>query len=209
MPALNKEQIKQYLLQRDAMLHPVISAVTYPVSRRNTDVYNSLLHSIIAQQLSVKAASTIHGRFLGLFPENVPDPDRLARMPVARLRRAGLSERKAAYLKEVAKLARDDGLAYAMLAKKSDTELIEYLTRIHGVGRWTVEMLLMFTFNRKDVFPVDDVGIQNAMRHLYTLDEEGKPFKERLLVIATQWQPYRTIVCKYLWRWKGSGYVTM
>ena len=88
----------------------------------------------------------------------------------------------------------------------SDNELIDYLTRIHGVGRWTVEMLLMFTFNRKDVFPVDDVGIQNAMRHLYALDEEGRAFKLAIQAIAEKWQPYRTIVCKYLWRWKGGGY---
>ena len=128
-------------------------------------------------------------------------------MPVARLRQAGLSARKADYVKEVARRAREDGLAYERLAKLSDEELIDSLTRIHGVGRWTVEMLLMFTFNRRDVLPLDDVGIQNAMRHLYALDEDGRALKRRMQAIAEKWQPYRTIVCKYLWRWKGSGYV--
>ena len=101
MPAVTKNQIKAYLLQRDRQLHPVISLVDYPVTRRNRDVYGALLHSIVAQQLSVKAASTIHGRLLGLFPDNNPEPERLARMPLTRLRQAGLSARKAAYVKEV------------------------------------------------------------------------------------------------------------
>ncbi|MEE8387045.1 MAG: hypothetical protein V3R65_00585 [Acidiferrobacterales bacterium] len=204
MPALNKEQIIQYLLQRDRKLLAVINSVAYPVSRRNKDVYSALLHSIVAQQLSVKAAATIHSRLLGLFPDNEARPDLLMRMPVAKLRGAGLSKQKAGYIKAIAKTARSDGLVYDILSKKSDIELIDYLTQIHGVGRWTVEMLLMFTFNRKDVFSVGDVGIQNAMRRLYRLEEEGKEFKQKLLLIAQRWQPYRTIVCRYLWKWKAN-----
>jgi DNA-3-methyladenine glycosylase II len=98
-------------------------------------------------------------------------------------------------------------LNYADLSKKSDAELIKHLTQIYGVGQWTVEMLLMFTFNRKDIFPVGDIGIQNAMRRLYCLEEQGSAFKNKLFLIAEQWQPYRTVVCKYLWGWKSSGYV--
>lgn len=207
MPTLSKEQIKQYLLHRDSRLLPVITSVTYPVSRRNTNVYGALLHSVVAQQLSVKAAATIHARLLGLFPDNNAQPELLARMPLARLRDAGLSKQKAGYLKAIAKVARDGGLAYDRLSKQSDAELVEYLTGIHGVGQWTVEMLLMFTFNRKDVFPVGDIGIQNAMRRLYGLNQEGRPFKQKITLIVEQWQPYRTIVCKYLWRWKANGYV--
>jgi DNA-3-methyladenine glycosylase II len=206
MPALNKEQIKKYLLKRDAKLSPVIKSVTYPVFHRNKDVYRALLHSVIAQQLSVKAAATIQERVLTLFPNNDAQPELLARMPLARLNKAGLSKQKAGYLKAIAKAASNDGLAYEVLAKKSDAELIRYLTQIHGVGQWTVEMLLMFTFNRKDIFPVGDVGIQNSMRRLYGLEDEGKEFKQKLVMIAEQWQPYRTVVCKYLWRWKDSDY---
>lgn len=206
MPALNKEQIKRYLLERDSQLLPVITTVTYPVSRRNKDVYGALLHSIVSQQLSVKAAATIHGRILNLFPDNDPRPELLVRMSLTRLHSAGLSKQKVGYVKAVAKIARDGGLAYDILSKKSDEELIRYLTQIHGIGQWTVEMLLMFTFNRKNIFPVADVGIQNAMRRLYGLEEEGKAFKEQMQVIAQQWQPYRTIVCKYLWGWKSNDY---
>jgi DNA-3-methyladenine glycosylase II len=208
MSALNKEQIKQYLLERDRMLLPIIISVAYPVSRRNNkDVYSALLRSIISQQLSVKAAATIHQRILDLFPDDDTQPDLLIRAPLARLRNAGLSKQKAGYLKAIAKVAVEEGLDYNVLSKKNDKDLIEYLTQIHGVGQWTVEMLLMFTFNRKDVFPVADVGIQNAMRRLYKLDEEGKAFKQKMSLIAEQWQPYRSIVCRYLWGWKASGYV--
>lgn len=201
---LNKEQIKQYLLARDRKLLPVISSVTYPVFHRNRDVYGALLHSIVAQQLSVKAAATIHARLLGLFPGNIAQPELLVRMPLAKIRGAGLSKQKAGYLKAIAKISRNNGLAYEKLSKKSDAELISYLTQIHGVGQWTVEMLLMFTFNRKDVFSVGDVGIQNAMRRLYGLEAQGKEFKQKLLIIAEKWQPYRTIVCRYLWSWKAA-----
>lgn len=204
---MSKEHIKRYLQQQDQRLIPIIATIEYPVSRRNTDVYGTLIHSIIAQQLSVKAAATIHERLLNLFPDHNPEPERLARMTLARLRNVGLSKQKAGYLKAIAKTACQDGLAYQALSNKSDSELIDYLTQIHGVGKWTVEMLLMFTFNRKDIFPVDDVGIQNAMRRLYTLEEEGKVFKQTLITLADNWRPYRTIVCKYLWHWKGTGYL--
>jgi len=206
MPVLSKEKIKEYLIKQDENLLPVINSVAYPVSRRNKNIYSALIHSIVSQQLSVKAAATIHNRILNLFPDNVPLPELLVRMPLAQLRSAGLSKQKAGYLKEIAKVARDDGLVYENLSKKSDAALIEYLMQIHGVGQWTVEMLLMFTFNRKDVFPLGDVGIQNTMRKLYGLNEEGKAFKQKLLLISEQWQPYRTVVCKYLWRWKAQDF---
>ncbi|MBI1422335.1 MAG: DNA-3-methyladenine glycosylase 2 family protein [Gammaproteobacteria bacterium] len=195
--------MKQYLIKQDRKLRPLIARIPFPSARRNRDVYATLLHSIIAQQLSVKAADTIHARVLALFPENYPEPSLLRRMPVARLRAAGLSRQKTEYLKSIARFAMEEGMAYSDLAKRSDEQIIEQLTQIHGVGRWTVEMLLIFSFNRRDVFSVDDVGIQNAMRALYGLDQTGKAFKLALLDIAEHWRPYRAIVCKYLWRWKA------
>lgn len=207
MPVLNKEQIKLYLLKRDRKLQSVIKSVKYPVARRNKDIYRALIHSIVSQQLSVKAAATIHERLLNLFPNSEAKPELLMRMSATRLRSAGLSKQKAGYLKAIAKVASNDGLVYDTLSKKSDDELIKYLTSIHGVGQWTAEMILMFTFNRKNIIPVGDVGIQNAMRRLYGIEEEGKAFKEKMNFIAEQWQPYRTVVCKYLWGWKSQGYI--
>ena len=190
-------------MQRDHRLQPVIHSVPYPKARRNRDVYQSLVRSIIAQQLSVKAANTIHSRLLELFPNGEAHPELLVRKSTNRLRSVGLSERKVDYLKGIARVARDGRLDYAYLSRQNDDEIINTLTRLHGVGRWTVEMLLMFTFDRPNVFPVDDVGIQNAMRALYGMKEEGKALRQRMVVIAEQWQPYRTVVCRYLWAWRS------
>ena len=203
MTRLTQQQIKDYLVQRDHRLQPVIHSVPYPKARRNRDVYQSLVRSIIAQQLSVKAANTIHSRLLELFPNGEAHPELLVRKSTNRLRSVGLSERKVDYLKGIARVARDGRLDYAYLSRQNDDEIINILTRLHGVGRWTVEMLLMFTFDRPNVFPVDDVGIQNAMRALYGMKEEGKALRQRMVVIAEQWQPYRTVVCRYLWAWRS------
>lgn len=204
MARLTQQQIKEYLALRDRRLQRVMDSVPYPKARRNRDVYRSLVRSIIAQQLSVKAANTIHARLLDLFPDGEAHPELIVRTSTARLRGAGLSEQKVKYLKGIARVARDGGLDYAYLSRKNDDELIDALTRLHGVGRWTVEMLLMFTFDRPNVFPAADVGIQNAMRSLYGIKEEGKAFRQRMIKIAERWQPYRTIVCRYLWAWRSQ-----
>lgn len=208
MPVASKQNIRQYLVRRDPKLREVFCVVDFPAAKRNKDIYATLLRSIISQQLSIKAADTIHDRFLKLFPAGYPEAERLKRLSLEKLRSAGVSRQKAGYLKAIAKFSLEQGMEYNELAIKNDQEVIEYLTEIHGVGRWTVEMLLMFSLNRKDVFPVDDVGIQNAMRHLYQLNEHGRAFKQKLCVLAEHWQPYRTIVCKCLWRWKSTGYAT-
>jgi len=203
MARLTQQQVKDYLVLRDPRLKRVIDSVPYPRVRRNRDVYQSLVRSIIAQQLSVKAANTIHSRLLGLFPDGNAHPELLVRVSRNRLRGAGLSEQKVNYLKGIARVANRGGLDYAVLSRKDDAELIDMLTSLHGVGRWTVEMLLMFTFDRPNVFPVADVGIQNAMRSLYGMKEEGKELRQRMLTTAERWQPYRTIVCRYLWAWRS------
>jgi DNA-3-methyladenine glycosylase II len=202
MPA--QKRIIQYLVDNDRRLKTVTQLCPYPCSRKNTDIYMALLSSIVSQQLSVKAADTIFNRFLDIYPDRYPPPGQLIKTTSARLRTAGLSQQKAQYLKNVASFAlEDDGLNYHYLRKKTDEELISHLTQIKGVGRWTVEMLLMFTLDRKDVLPVNDLGIQQAIKKLYKLDHEGKELKQKMVVIAENWKPYRSIVCKYLWHWKS------
>lgn len=203
MARRTREQIKTYLVRRDRILRPLIRQLPYPAARRNRDIYATLIHAVIAQQLSVKAADTIQARVLSLFPETYPSPELVRQMPVTRLRAAGLSRRKVDYLKAIADFAVQEGLAYSQLSSLSDEDIIRHLTQIHGVGRWTVEMLLIFSFQRTDIFAVDDVGLQNALQNLYGLDETGKALKQRMLVIAENWRPYRAIVCQYLWRWKA------
>ena len=168
-------------------------------------IYLDLLQSIVSQQLSVKAVDTIFDRFLGLFPRRYPRPALLAGMRTGKLRTAGVSRQKAGYLKAVARFARAGHLDLAHLRSLDDEQVIEHLTRIKGVGRWTAEMLLMFSLDRPDVFPVDDVGIQSAMKRLYRIKGEGRALRGRLQRIAEAWRPHRTFACRCLWRWKDTA----
>ncbi len=172
---------------------------------RNSDIYMDLIESIMSQQLSVKAAATIFGRFLDLFPKRYPEPMLVLELPDAEFRGAGVSRQKAGYLKNVALFAVENNLSLDALKKLGDDEIIALLTQIKGVGRWTVEMLLMFPLGRPDVFPADDLGIQIAMKKLYGLRAKGSPLRKRMFAIAEKWRPHRTLACKYLWRWRRAA----
>lgn len=199
-----KERINLYLVDRDRRLKAVINACQFPRSRKNSDIYLALVSSIVSQQLSITAADAIYNRFLDLFVDRYPDPEEVIKARSRRLQKAGLSRQKSSYIKNVAMFAlQNDGLDYHRLKRLSDEDLINHLTQIKGVGRWTVEMLLMFAMDRKDVFSCDDLGIQQAMKRLYRIEESGRELKSRMNAIAENWRPYRSIVCKYLWQWKS------
>jgi DNA-3-methyladenine glycosylase II len=199
-----RERIKLYLVDKDNRLKAVISSCQYPRSRKNSDIYLALVSSIVSQQLSIKAADAIYNRFLDLFVDRYPDPEEVVKARLQRLQKAGLSRQKSNYIKNVATFAlQNDGLEYRRLNRLSDEELVNHLTQIKGVGRWTVEMLLMFAMDRKDVFSCDDLGIQQAMQRLYRIEDSGRELKSRMYAIAENWRPYRSIVCKYLWQWKA------
>jgi len=168
-------------------------------------VYEALSRSIVSQQLSVKAARTIYGRFLALFPNEIPDPDLVLKLDTDTLRSVGLSRQKAGYVQNVARYFKEHKLESFDWEKYTDEEIIELLTPIKGVGRWTVQMILMFNLNRPDVFPIDDLVVKNSMIQLYNVKEEGKQLKVRLTEIAEKWRPYRSIACRYLWNWKDGG----
>jgi DNA-3-methyladenine glycosylase II len=173
------------------------------VKRKN--LCNYLCASIMSQQLSTKVAKVIHNRFLALYGGKEPTPQQILDMPFEKLRGIGLSNAKVAYVKNVAQFEIDSGLDHKKLSKMTNDEVIEYLIVIKGVGRWTVEMLLMFALGREDVFAVDDLGIQNAMVKLYKLDNTNKKeFKEKMIKRSGKWSPYRTYACLHLWRWKDS-----
>ena len=198
-----KTVIIEHLCQ-DPKLHAIISATEIEWPQTGEDIYFSLLRSIVFQQLSGKAASTIHGRFLDLFPEGYPYPEELLALDMPALRAVGLSRQKATYIQNVAEFFQKENLVGKDLAEKDDEAVIQYLTRIKGVGRWTVEMLLMFTLNRPDVLPLDDLGIQQAIQRAYAVEEKGRALKSRMLEIAEAWRPYRTYASLYLWRWKDG-----
>jgi DNA-3-methyladenine glycosylase II len=192
-------------LNQDEKLRQVIASTEITIREAHNDVYYELFDSIISQQLSVKAATTICNRFLDTFPNRYPTPDLVLERDIESLRAVGLSGQKAGYLRNVAQFALDTDMRQRDWSIMSDEEIISYLTTIKGVGKWTVQMILMFTLQRQDVFPIDDLGIQQGMVKIYGLTETGKVLKQRMEEIATAWQPYRTLACRYVWRWKDSG----
>ena len=176
----------------------------YTLTKRK-NVYIYLCASIMSQQLSTKVAKVIHQRFLNLFEGKEPTPEQIIATAPETLRAIGLSNAKTSYIQNVARFALEQGMDHRKLHKMDNEEVITYLTQIKGVGRWTVEMLLMFALSREDVFALDDLGIQNAMIALYKLDRTDKKlFREDMLRISKKWSPYRSYACMYLWRYKDN-----
>jgi DNA-3-methyladenine glycosylase II len=191
-------------LQHDAKLRELIQQIDIPEPKSSGKIYFDLLESIVSQQLSVKASNTIFNRFLQLFPDQYPHPEHLIQLSAEQLRAVGLSGQKAGYLQNVAKFALENDLETKDWSGMSEEDIIAFLTQIKGVGRWTVEMLLMFSLGRTDILPVDDLGIQQGIKRLYELEETGKELKKRMFEIAEPWRPYRTYACRYLWRFKDQ-----
>ena len=204
-------------LQADPVLARIIAqtptinpAVRFPDVPEADRLYVALLESIVSQQISVKAADAIFRRFRMLFSETAeaegyPAPALLVQKTTDELRSAGLSAQKVRYLQSVAEFALTNPLTIDHVSPMTDEDVVQYLTPIKGVGRWTVEMLLMFVLDRPDVFPVDDLVIRQKMVRAYRLTETGRPLYRQLQEIAAPWKPYRTLACRYLWRWKPIG----
>ncbi len=193
-------------LSKDPVLKAVMATTTPKIATtENPDVYLDLLRSINGQQLSVKAAATIHGRFLDLFENRYPAPQRVLNMDTEALRSAGLSRQKLSYIQNVAAYFQDRKVVADYWHKRSDEAIIKELTQIKGVGKWTVEMMLMFTLQRPDVFPIDDLGIQRSMMQLYSVEGKGRALRQKLTELTEPWRPYRTVACRYLWPWKDEG----
>jgi DNA-3-methyladenine glycosylase II len=192
-------------LSRDKVMKKLIRKQGVLVLEGRKNAFIHLCMSILSQQLSVKVARVIRERFLGLYGGKFPGPQQILDTPLATFRSIGFSNAKASYVHHIAEFAQLHGIEDRKLGKMSNDEIIEYLTQIKGVGRWTTEMLLMFTLKREDVFAVDDLGIQMAMIGLYDLDsDDKKKLKANMMAIAEQWSPFRTYACMYLWRWKDG-----
>ena len=160
--------------------------------------FDAIARAIVSQQLSVKAASTIHGRFRALYDDAGGTPEVVARIPEKRLREAGLSWQKIGYIQDLARRVESGELELDRIDELSDEELVARLTAVKGVGTWTAQMFLMFRLGRPDVLPVLDLGIQNAIQRAYGLRK--RPTVRQVEKIAKSWAPYRTIACWYLWR---------
>jgi DNA-3-methyladenine glycosylase II len=192
-------------LSKDKKLKKLVETHGPLELRKRNKVYLHLCSSIMSQQLSVKVADVIYNRFLALYGKKEPTAQQIVDTPLETLRGIGLSNAKAQYIQNVCMFFIEEKITDRRLHAMENEELISYLTSIKGVGRWTTEMILMFTLGREDVFAIDDWGIQQAMINLYKLDTtDKKQLKQDLLRISKRWSPYRTYACMYLWRHKDN-----
>ena len=194
-----------HLAACDPVLAGVVASTTLTPVRHRDEPYRALLRAVLAQQVSKQAADAIERRFLDLFPRREPTPAQLARTTPETLRTAGLSRQKASYMHAIAEAARGGRLARSRLARLDDDAVLERLTAIRGIGRWTAEMVLMFSLDRPDVFPADDVGIERAIERLYPLPPPGRARRTAMRTLAEPWSPWRTRACRYLWAWRRNA----
>jgi DNA-3-methyladenine glycosylase II len=197
----------EHLHQSDPVLGNLIEQIgACNLGRQPTEdtLLSALVKSVIYQRISIKAANTVYARFLGLYtPVLFPSAAEILATPDSTLQSIGLPWMKVAYLKDLAQKVLVDLPDLVALETMEDEAIIQSLTRIKGIGRWSVQMLLMFQLRRLDVLPVDDLGIRAAMRDLYRLDALPKRIATERL--ALPWQPYRTIACWYLWQSRGAA----
>ena len=163
---------------------------------QHEDPFRALVHAIIAQQLSTKAAATIERRVSALFA-GPASPQALALVTDAQLRAAGMSFQKIRYLRDLCARVEDGSLNLKSVHELSDEDVVAALTQVKGIGRWTAEMFLMFRLHRPDVLPVGDLGIVKAVQRAYGLRKVPSP--DRLRRLGEPWRPYRSVACWYLW----------
>ncbi len=191
-------EAEKHIANADLKLAGIIDERGHCTLKPQKDYFFVLCDSIISQQLSVKASATIVKRFEALFPHNKPTPELVLQLPHEHIRGVGCSAGKTLYIKDLAAKFTDTTIKPAKLKAMSDDDIILLLTQVKGIGRWTAEMFLMFSLNRPDVLPVDDLGIRKAIMSIYGLD--ALPKAKEIQEIGEVWKPYRTIASWYLWR---------
>jgi len=191
-------------LKKDKKLASVIYApITAPKKQKH--IAFLLMTSIMSQQLSTRVADVLRERFLAIYGGKIPKAQQVLDTPAEQLRAIGLSNAKVSYVHNVARFCIEQKITDKQLDVMSNEEVIELLTQIKGVGKWTVEMLLMFCLGREDIFAIDDWGLQNAVINIYKLDtSDKKKLREKILKISAKWSPYRTYASLHLWRWKDN-----
>jgi len=195
------QRARRVLMRRDPILAGAIRQIgpCLMADRQRKDHLSALVGAIVSQQLSTKAAATIFGRFVALFPDyHIPDAAAIAAQSDEALRRVGLSGQKVSYLRDLSSRIADGRLNLDELDALPDEQVIERLTAVKGFGRWTAEMFLMFRLHRPDVLPAGDLGIVNAIQRLYRLRK--RPDAKRILKIGEAWRPYRSVASWYLWQ---------
>jgi len=192
-------------LKKDKKLAAFINEPVHERIKPHANIPLQLIGSIMSQQLNTKVADIIYNRFLALYNNKEPKPQQVLNTRDESLRATGLSNAKVSYVKNVAAFCVEHKITDKKLLAMSNEEIITLLTQIKGVGKWTVEMLLMFALGREDVFSIDDYGVQSAMIKIYKLQKlDKKQLREKLIKISDKWSPYRTYGCLYCWHWKDN-----
>jgi DNA-3-methyladenine glycosylase II len=199
---VDADEVMRELCRVDRHLARVIRTVgSFPTKKQKPQTpFESLLRAIVYQQLAGKAAATILGRVQALGSNGIcPTPEEILRASRAKLRGAGLSRQKIAAVRDLAKKTIDGTVPpLARIRRMSEDEILERLTRVRGIGEWSVHMFLMFQLGRPDVLPIHDYGIRKGFQHIYGLEDEPKP--QAVLEHGERWRPYRSIASWYLWR---------
>jgi len=189
-------------LSQDPTLQPALEIADLQPLLPNGEVFDALVRAIVYQQLSGKVADVIHRRFLELLDLEVPNPERILALEPEAMRGVGLSRSKTQYIRNIAEFFQQDTHRDTDWHSLPDAELVATLTQIKGVGEWTVQMLMISTLAREDIFPLNDLGIQQGIRGLYGLEElDKKELKQDMQVLCTAWAPYRTYASLAIWRW--------
>ena len=202
-PKIDVQAGARHLRRRDPVMRELIKRLgplDLEARRRGrpADAYGALLRSIVGQQLSTKAAATIYGRMIELWGGRTPTPRELLDTDPEVIRAAGMSRPKVAYLRDLAEHVLDGSLELDRLDELPDEEIAAELTAVKGLGEWTAHMFLIFHLQRPDVLPVGDLGVRNAARQVYGLDE--LPKAAELEELAEPWRPHRSLAALYLWR---------
>ena len=196
-------QAIEHLKKSDPKLSEVIERHGTLEFAPEGELFQSLVESILSQQLAWAAASAIIRRVKALYPRGIITPKLLYKTPPSKLRKAGVSPQKLRYLRDLSKRVVRRRLDLKRLKTATDINLLEALDDVLGIGPWTVHMLLIFTLGRPDVLPVDDLGIRKAIQEIYSL--ESLPKKQEIEGIAKNWHPYCSVAALYLWRHKDSA----
>lgn len=192
------EAARTHVMKADPVMRGIIKRVGDFALEVRGEPYEALLRSVLYQQLAGAAAAAIERRFLALFGDRIPQPHQLIAASDEDLRAAGLSRQKSSYLRSIAEHFASGEMSNRKLRRADDDTVIQLVTRIKGVGRWTADMLLLFCLGRPDVLPVGDLGVRNSMQAAYRLDDP--PDVETMMRISESWRPYRSVGTWYLWR---------
>lgn len=202
----SKKKILSHFDARDPIMAAVIRETGAFKLSRNRNYFLVLCKAIIAQQISTKAAESITKRFQALFEVQNPTPEKVAKIPDLKLRQSGLSGQKVKYLKDLGNRFLDGSIRPHRLPYQSNEEVIETLTSVYGIGRWTAEMFLIFSLSRMDVLPIGDLGLKAGIKKIY--NGRSLPSPKKMLALGKKWHPMETVGTWYAWRIQDAEIIT-